>query len=237
MENQTRFDLNAAIENWRNELAAQPNLACDDRRELEIHLRDTMAELRQHGLNDEEAFWLARRRVGKPQQLGEEFVKADPAKVWRERVLWICLAFFLLIFWADIIGSLDRVMMPVRVGSIVNLLDLPLVLTLLSFVIPLIVAVLLASGKMIQPFSKLSQLFQSRRLFAVTALVLIATSSAISVGASIVHNARIHYPAARKLLSVPVWQELYTDYAFKLIIALLIIWIIPRRTQRALKHA
>ena len=44
MENQTRYDLNAAVENWRNELAAQPNLASDDRRELETHLRDLISE-------------------------------------------------------------------------------------------------------------------------------------------------------------------------------------------------
>jgi hypothetical protein len=87
LENQTRFELNAAIENWRQELAAQPNLASDDRRELEIHLRDAINEFKQRGLNDEEAFWLARRRIGQPQQLGEEFVKADPAKIWRERTL------------------------------------------------------------------------------------------------------------------------------------------------------
>jgi hypothetical protein len=75
MENQTRFDLNAAVENWRNELAAQPNLAAEDRRELETHLRDAIAGFQQRGLNDEESFWLPRRRVGQLQQLGEEFVK------------------------------------------------------------------------------------------------------------------------------------------------------------------
>ena len=84
MENQTGFDLNAAIESWRQELAAQANLASDDRRELETHLRDAIVGFQQRGLNDEESFWLARRRVGQPQQLGEEFVKADPAKAWRE---------------------------------------------------------------------------------------------------------------------------------------------------------
>src|ERR1035438_9808790 len=52
MENQARFDLNASIANWRNELAAQPNLASDDRRELETHLRDAVAGFRQRGLND-----------------------------------------------------------------------------------------------------------------------------------------------------------------------------------------
>jgi hypothetical protein len=91
MENQTRFDLNAAIESWRQELAAQPNLASDDRRELETHLRDAIAGFQQRGLNDEESFWLARRRVGQPQQLGEEFVKADPAKAWRKRIFWMSL--------------------------------------------------------------------------------------------------------------------------------------------------
>jgi len=97
MENQTRYDLNAAVENWRNELAAQPNLASDDRRELETHLRDAIAGFQQRGLNDEESFWLARRRVGQPQQIGEEFVKADPAKAWRERIFWMALG--IMVFW------------------------------------------------------------------------------------------------------------------------------------------
>ena len=97
MENQTRFDLNAAIESWRQELAGQPNLASDDRRELETHLRDAIAGFQQRGLNDEESFWLARRRVGQPQQLGEEFVKADPAKAWRERIFWMALG--IIVFW------------------------------------------------------------------------------------------------------------------------------------------
>src|SRR5450631_3307411 len=96
MENQTRFDLNTAVENWRNELAAQPNLASDDRRELETHLRDAVAGFQQRGLNDEESFWLARRRVGQPQQLCEEFVKANPTAVWRERIFWLGSIYFLL---------------------------------------------------------------------------------------------------------------------------------------------
>ena len=101
MENQTRFDLSAAIETWRQELAAQPNLATDDRRELETHLRDAIAGFQQRGLNDAESFWLARQRVGKPQQLGEEFVKADPAKVWRERAFWMVLAALILTLTAS----------------------------------------------------------------------------------------------------------------------------------------
>jgi hypothetical protein len=75
MENQTRYDLNAAVENWRNELAAQPNLASDDRRELETHLRDLISEFQRKGLSNEESFRLARKKIGQLQQIGKEFKK------------------------------------------------------------------------------------------------------------------------------------------------------------------
>ena len=102
MENQTRFDLNAEIESWRNELAAQPNLASDDRRELETHLRDAIAGFQQRGLNDEESFWLARRRVGQPQPLDEEFVKSNPARVWRERFFWTAIILLTIRAWTEV---------------------------------------------------------------------------------------------------------------------------------------
>src|SRR5580692_25579 len=41
MEHQTRFDLSAALQNWREELAAQPDLTAETRRELETHVNNT----------------------------------------------------------------------------------------------------------------------------------------------------------------------------------------------------
>jgi hypothetical protein len=111
MENQTRFDLSAAVENWRNELAAQPNLATDDRRELEAHLRDAIAGFQQRGLNDEESFWLARRRVGQPQQLVEEFVKANPNQVWRERIFWMATGIWGFGIFSSIIFPTEGILM------------------------------------------------------------------------------------------------------------------------------
>ena len=91
MESTTRFDLDAAIRNWRVELAGQPGMSWDAARELETHLRESVAELTGRGLNAEESFWLARRRIGPPRQLGEEFGKAAPELVWRDRALWIAI--------------------------------------------------------------------------------------------------------------------------------------------------
>jgi hypothetical protein len=106
MEAQTRYDLNAAVESWRAELAAQPNLTAEVRRELETHLRDAIAGFQQRGLNNEESFWLACKRVGQPPQLGEEFVKADPAAFWRERVFWMAFAYVLFDLWKSLTSDL-----------------------------------------------------------------------------------------------------------------------------------
>ena len=112
MENQTRFDLNAAVENWRQELAAQPPLTPDNRRELETHLRDALTELKARGLGDEESFWLARRRVGQPKQLMEEFAKANPAEIWRSRILWSLVVLFVVYFWRSFVTVLYLAILP-----------------------------------------------------------------------------------------------------------------------------
>ena len=108
MATETRFDLNSAIETWRNELATQSQLTPDDRRELERHLADSIADLRGRGLADEEAFWLARRRIGRPQQLAEEFKKVNPGSVWPERAFWMAVALvgsYAFRTWSDLLTT------------------------------------------------------------------------------------------------------------------------------------
>ena len=107
MATQSRFDLNTALETWRNELTAQPQLTPNDRRELERHLTDSIAELRGRGLVDEESFWLARRRIGRPQQLAEEFKKVNPGSVWPERAFWMAVALvgsYAFKTWSDLLA-------------------------------------------------------------------------------------------------------------------------------------
>jgi hypothetical protein len=110
MESRTRFDLSAAIQGWREQLAEQPELTPGDRREIEAHLHDSIAALRERGLTDEESFWLARRRVGHPQLLAEEFAKEDPAGVWRERLFWLVIGIGVMRLWSGLPAYLlDRI--------------------------------------------------------------------------------------------------------------------------------
>jgi hypothetical protein len=75
---------------------------------LETHLRDTVTELQRRGLNDQESFWLARKRIGQPKELREEFVKTNPERVWRERVFWMTLSLvgsYVFTVWEMLIAS------------------------------------------------------------------------------------------------------------------------------------
>jgi hypothetical protein len=112
METQTAFDLNQALAAWRQELAAQPGVAPADAQELEAHLRESCASLQKSGLSEVEAFLIARRRVGQPAQIAEEFIKAEPSRYWR---LCLICAFagaiimnlwqMTLTVWAEVIST------------------------------------------------------------------------------------------------------------------------------------
>jgi hypothetical protein len=226
MENQTRFDLNAAIENWQKELTSQSDLTADNRRELETHLRDTLTELQWRGLNDEESFWLARRRTGQPQQLVEEFVKANPTAVWRERVFWMLLALFLSRTLGSITTFIARAMIPASGG-------LPVaaeILILLSFLVPLIVAVLLGAGKMTPQFSRMMPLIEGRRRLAITAFVVIVLSSAclfFSLKIILARHGGIN----------SVWQVLISSCLYPFITAGVLVWLMPPQNRKTPKRA
>jgi hypothetical protein len=233
MENQTRFDLNAAIENWRQELAAQPNLASDDRRELEMHLRDAIAGFQQRGLNDEESFWLARRRVGQLPQLGEEFIKADPAKVWRERLFWMWLALFLSATLGNVANSLAFAVMPTeaQLRSSLAWQIMPIGLGLLSMLIPLVLVILLANGKLIPQFSKLMPFVRNRRRLAITAFVCFALSSAVRFGALAIFSRNNH-------LSTAAWiGEPSVSAFYALFLGLILVWLMPAQSRKTPKRA
>jgi len=92
------FDLNTAIKNWRAALAAQPGLRDSDLDELEDHLREETDALRQTGLSEEEAFLVACRRLGKPEDLGGEFAIADPERRRSFRLSWMIIGALSLLF-------------------------------------------------------------------------------------------------------------------------------------------
>ncbi|MCC6232992.1 MAG: hypothetical protein IT580_10130 [Verrucomicrobiales bacterium] len=89
MDSTTRFDLNTALQEWRRELESMTAIDAAARRELEAHLRDSVGSLEGVGLSTEEAFLIARKRVGTPAALETEFRRMNPERVWIDRAVWM----------------------------------------------------------------------------------------------------------------------------------------------------
>jgi hypothetical protein len=89
METTTAFDLNQAIQRWRENLCQSPAFQRENLDELQAHLRDSMLDLRACGLSAEESFVIAIKRLGNSQMLEAEFGRANKNFVWLDRVLWM----------------------------------------------------------------------------------------------------------------------------------------------------
>ncbi len=96
MEIPTPFDLNDAIHRWRENLAGSPAFRAENLDELEAHLRDSVSALAAKGLSDEEAWWVAMRRVGCHEDLHQEYQKLNRKGIWLERAVWIVVGSQLL---------------------------------------------------------------------------------------------------------------------------------------------
>jgi hypothetical protein len=234
MENQTRFDLNAAVENWRNELAAQPNLASGDRRELETHLRDAIAGFQQRGLNDEESFWLARRRVGQPQQLGEEFVQADPTKIWRERVFWMAVALLLINIWTDACGFIMKALHDLFPNCLwLHFAPGSNFIFMVLQASPLICfAFLLMNNRVPQSTLKLLSFFQTRRRFI---LIIVAVFVMEFFGImNALHSARLNHGFGS---TGRLAFGLLLNTTWPLISIVLVAWLMPSQNRKSSKRA
>ena len=143
METQNRFDLNQALARSRQDLVQQ-GLTPAEANELESHLHDAMADLQPHGLSEEEAFWIARHRLGPAFDLADQFAKANPVRVWRDRLFWGAALTLAWLAWMHI-GGLSIALLRTfgdSVGlhggwnylavQIVTLLPLPVVAALLA---------------------------------------------------------------------------------------------------------
>ena len=67
-----------------------------DVEELEQHVRDSISDLTAKGLNDEEAFLIATRRLGEHGSLGREFGKVNGSHIWARRAFWMLAGYVLM---------------------------------------------------------------------------------------------------------------------------------------------
>jgi hypothetical protein len=98
------FSISQAIINWRNNFKQYDQFSKEDLDELESHLRDEISVLKTKELTDEEAFIVAKQRLGTPNKIQAEYQKANPNQVWKNRFLWMLSGFVLIALIKSLIG-------------------------------------------------------------------------------------------------------------------------------------
>ncbi|MFO7733498.1 MAG: permease prefix domain 1-containing protein [Candidatus Aminicenantes bacterium] len=81
--------LEARIAEWRAFVARGKALAGPDVEELESHLRDQIEALTGAGLDADEAFLVAVKRIGSLSALSREFAREHSGRLWRQLVLGV----------------------------------------------------------------------------------------------------------------------------------------------------
>jgi hypothetical protein len=98
-ERNIEFNLQDQINNWVNSL---PSATESDAEELKIHLLYLIDELKEAGLDNEEAFWVASRRMGNCFELESAYNEANNSIIQMQKSLVILagvLAYFLLYYF------------------------------------------------------------------------------------------------------------------------------------------
>src|SRR2546425_699453 len=114
------FNLDEKMTAWRQSLLARETFTPDRVRELEAHVRDAITGLTCKGLSEDEAFWIATRRLGPTEALAAEFEKADPGRLWRQRIFWMAFGLLLsqIVFHTTFaVWKLATTWLPANIGA------------------------------------------------------------------------------------------------------------------------
>ena len=83
------FELENAIADWRNSILQDDAMTPESVAELEEHLRETVDSLHGASINDDEAFVIAKMRLGTTDALTGEYGKVNEGLVWLKRLAWM----------------------------------------------------------------------------------------------------------------------------------------------------
>lgn len=87
MSTAAALSLEDQIAQWRAYVRRRQAIHAADVEELEGHLRDELGTLADAGLNDDEAFLVAVKRMGSLDALSREFARAHSERLWKQLVV------------------------------------------------------------------------------------------------------------------------------------------------------
>ena len=102
------FDLDAQRRGWRDALLGEDALGPIEVDELEDQLLSELETLTPLGLSEEEAFWVAAKRVGDHSALATEFGKVNRKAVWNKRIQWMLAGYLVAIVLSTFVSAVSN---------------------------------------------------------------------------------------------------------------------------------
>lgn len=96
------FELDNEIQRWKSAFTNNGAVSCEQILEMESHLRDQIDALQSHGLSSQEAFTVARMRIGEVSEIECEFAKIQPKRKYQFRAIWMLAGYLFF----TLVGSL-----------------------------------------------------------------------------------------------------------------------------------
>ena len=92
----TVSDIDEMIAEWCSRMRSDASLTRQELDELEDHFRAVCGSVLELGLSTDEAFLVAKHRLGRGETLSEEFAKISPLRRWRRRLQHLTAAILAL---------------------------------------------------------------------------------------------------------------------------------------------
>lgn len=105
MENANQFKLEVAVNSYLQHLQENGNYTSEDILELKNHLIDNVTELKKKELNDDEALMIAKKRLGKEEELRMEYKKVNGTRFFNRElfILVLSISTYLLAYYFYVI--------------------------------------------------------------------------------------------------------------------------------------
>lgn len=108
MDTTDEFNLNQAISKWEKVNLSQKDLTSADKNEYKNHIQDSIEELSELGLSEEEAFIIAQMRLGVRDDWGDEIRQQNKDVFHFKKIALIFSGFILYIFFYNTIICTNR---------------------------------------------------------------------------------------------------------------------------------
>ena len=109
MERNNNFNIHEQIVHWISKIKSEPSITEADSEELKRHLLDSIDQLKDTGLNDEEAFWIASRRIGTTVDWKEDYSQVNNQVIQMRRSVLILagiLMYFCFYYFIELTSKL-----------------------------------------------------------------------------------------------------------------------------------